>query len=353
MRRRPPLLRSVLISTAVLVVVSAAALLFPIDRVVVAEGRLGGGTSPVLASIDARVDRVLVAAGDVVRAGDPLLVLESTDIASARARVEARLAAQRERARAIEARIGHLLSTQHAAQTRQAELDVDRAQVRVRSAERKFNAVGRLLAERLVAELAHDEARAELELARVDLEQASLRREAVVPEQAALIEQLQITLREAQATLDEYALEAAELARREAAATIVASTGGTVVGTRLDELVGRRVLTGDELMRVSFGPADRFEGHVDDSGRVHVREGMNVRVRVAGYPWMLHGTVRGRVTLSGERTDAARGFPIDIHLSSDRRELRLRDGMGATARILIEEQVPLGELVFERLVEAR
>jgi multidrug resistance efflux pump len=351
MRRRTPLLRTVLVASTLLVAATAAALFVPIDRVVVADGALSGGTTPIYAPLDARVERVLVRAGDAVRAGDPLVVLESAEIANRRARAEAGISALSDRAQALEAQLRHQREVGFPAELQQADLDVERAGLRKEAAERKLHAQEQLRADRLVAELAYGDAVAERDMALVDQRDAQITRTTLEGTHVAQLAGLEAQLREARDDLDERRLEAADLARQEALSTIVSSIDGTVVARHLEELAGRRVLSGEELMRLVHGAPERFEGTVSDAGRTHVRDGLPVRVRVAGYPWLLHGTVRGRVAFSSERSETNGRFPIEVALEGNHGELALRDGMVASARILVEESVPLGRIVFERLVE--
>ncbi len=348
MRRRTPLLRSVLTATALLSAAGAALLLVPLDRVVAATGFLAGGSTAVRAPLDARIERVLVEPGDAVQPGDPLIVLEVAELANERARCEARARALEERVQALRAQLGHLRETLQVHERNLALLELERAGVFEEAAQRRLRAQDRLRGENLVSELAYEDALAERELAGIAHERARLALEALPAAQAAATDELEAQLAESRSRLDELHLEAAELARREALSTLVAPLAGVVSSVVPSELVGRRVLAGEELLRLGHGPAERFEGRVGDLARAQVRAGLPVRLRVDGYPWLLHGSVRGRTGFVDERSQGP-GFPVEVALAGERQGLVLREGMAATARILVEESVPLWRLCLERV----
>lgn len=352
MRRRIPLLRSVLFATALLLGTGAAVLFVPVDRVVAASGLLIGGSTAVRAPLDGRIERVLVRSGDPVRPGDPLLVLESSRLQSERARCEARIGALLERERALASQSQHLREVRDGHERELAELEVTRAALAEEAAERRLKSQERLRPDGLVPELSYEDARAERELARVVHAQARRTLDALPSHQAATRNELEAQLAEARRRLDELRLEAAELARQEVLATLVAPAGGIVSIESAHDLVGRRVLEGEEVLRLAHGRAERFEGFVGELGRAHVREGMPVKLRVEGYPWLLHGSVPGRTAHLGTRNEGA-GFPVEVELESGSHGLELHEGMHATARIRVEEAVPLWRLVFERLAGPR
>ncbi len=345
-------MRTVLFVTVLLIGTGAAVLFLPVDRVVAASGLLTGGSSAVRAPLDGRIERVLVRSGDSVRPGDPLLVLESARLASERARCEARIGALTERERALAAQFQHLREVRDGHERQLAELEVTRAVLAEEAAERRLKSQERLRPDGLVPELSYEDARAERELARVVHEQARRTLEALPSHQTATRNEVEAQLAEARRRLDELRLEAAELARQEVLATLVAPAEGIVSIASARELVGRRVLEGEELLRLAHGRAERFEGFVGELGRAHVREGMPVKLRVEGYPWLLHGSVPGRTAHLGTRNDGA-GFPVEVELEGGAHGLELHEGMHATARIRIEEAVPLWRLVFERLAGPR
>lgn len=349
--RRTPLLRTVLATGLLLVAAVAGVLLFlRVDRVVVATGRLVGGSRAVCSPADALVTEVLVQPDQRVRRGEALIVLESAALRSGRRRAETQVEALESRLGALEAQLRHLSGVRHPRARREADLALERAKLEQESAERQLAALVALAEDGLVDRVTEDVARLRHELARVALGEATLILESLGTEQDAELQALEAELRQNRSLLEEQRLAAAELARQEALATVVSPADGLIVGADLERLVGRRVLSGEELLRVADGRAERFVGALADEARPHVQRAMAVRLRVDGYPWMIHGSLRGRVSSVGESAAEAGTYPVEVALEGGT-SLELYEGMRADARILVEERVRVGELLFERLVE--
>jgi len=348
--RRIPLLRTVLATSVLLVLCAVLALFFlRVDRVVVARGHLAGGSCAVRSPLDGTVARVLVQGDQAVRAGEPLVVLESSALTSERRRSEARIDALESRIAALRARREHLGAVSHPNARHEAELARERAQLELDTAARELSSLETLVGDGLVDRVSVDEARLRHDVAEVALNEARLKEESLAPEEEAELAGVDAEVSQAQSLLDEERLAAAELAREEALATVVAPEAGTVVGTELQDLVGRRLLAGDELLAIADGRADHFVGRVADRERPHVQRAMAVRLRVDGYPWMLHGSVPGRVSSVAESAGKDGGYPVEVALEGGS-GLELFEGMQADARILVEERVRLGELLLEKLV---
>jgi hypothetical protein len=101
------------------------------------------------------------------------------------------------------------------------------------------------------------------------------------------------------------------------------------------------------------GAPTRFEGWLDDHGRVAVRDGQPVTVRVDALPWLKHGTVPGRVASVGAFVSGS-GFAVVISLeAADHSGVKvpapLAIGMAGQARIRVGAPVTMGRLLFERL----
>lgn len=351
MRRRTPLKRTVVVSTGLLALATILVLVFVhVDRVVVARGKLAGGALAVRAPADGRIERVLVKNGEVVHPGDALLVLDHVDVQAERARAEAQVAALDARVQALAARLEHTRTSSQASAKRSAELALDEARLRVDSLSRHATTMKKLVDQGLASQLTLDQTITERDVATIARTRAELALADLPAQQAQELATLEAELVEARRHVDERRLEAAELARRESRATIVAEVEARVVGEGLAELVGRGVRAGDELLRLAHGSAQRFEGVVGDLGQPHVRLGQHVKLRVDAYPWLLHGTVEGRVSSLATAAGHAGAFPVEIELDpSDR--LALCEGMQAQARILVREDVRLGELLFEDFVD--
>jgi hypothetical protein len=105
---------------------------------------------------------------------------------------------------------------------------------------------------------------------------------------------------------------------------------------------------GQELLRLAVGAAERFEGVLGDQARPMIHSGLGVKIRLEGYPWLLHGSLMGRVAVVSDRRDQG-GFPVEVALGETSRMGRLYEGMQGEARIVVEEQVSLARLLIERL----
>ena len=125
MRRRFPFLRLVLgLSAALLLVVAAGFWLVRIDRVVVAPGRLAGGSVPVRAAVPGRIASVPVAAGANVEAGQPLLRLETELLQADAERLAVRLETLEEQLTAQREERLRLVTEVHPRQREQAECEI-------------------------------------------------------------------------------------------------------------------------------------------------------------------------------------------------------------------------------------
>ena len=105
------------------------------------------------------------------------------------------------------------------------------------------------------------------------------------------------------------------------------------------------------LSGLNVSPAERFEGSLADGGRSATRVGRKVKIRLDGYPWLIHGVLVGRVDRVADRRDAGGGFPVAISFDSSTAPGPLYEGMRGSARIIVEEKVSLGRLLIERMTK--
>lgn len=98
------------------------------------------------------------------------------------------------------------------------------------------------------------------------------------------------------------------------------------------------------------GAPTRFEGWLDDHGRVAVRAGQPAAVRVDALPWLQHGAVAGRVESVGAYVPGS-GFAVVVAVDGGAPggPAPLAIGMAGQARIKVGAPVTLGALLFERL----
>jgi multidrug resistance efflux pump len=183
----------------------------------------------------------------------------------------------------------------------------------------------------------------------VDLEEATRERPLLKQRQEAELADLDSELESVHAQWTEEQVRLDEIGLLLSRARVIAETGGKVLGEGLDELAGQAVLEGQELLRVATGAVERFEGLLGDRGRAVARVGLPVKIRLDGYPWLVHGTLAGTVVQVVDGPGSGGGFPVHIDVDPSAGPGRVYEGMAGEARIVVAEQVPLGRLLVERL----
>ena len=350
MRRRSlPLLRPVLGLGLGLVAVAVAGLvLLRIERVVVARGHLVGGSVAVTAPRPGRVEKVLVADGSPVRAGTVLLLLEDDELAATARELETRLEGLALRERELRERLARMERELFPAERAQADRAVERAEVELRQVDVRARATERLGREGLASDLDVEQARLAREKARVALEEAR-RARALLPRRQRL------RADELRARAEAVAAERAEVETRLASvraemqrSAVVAPADGAVACPGCEELSGRWVEAGEELLRLVSREVSAFEGLLPDRGRARVRPGQVVKIRLDAWPWMLHGVLPGQVTSVGPVRGEG-GWPVRIEIDPARGPGPLYEGMTGEARIVVGERASLGRLLLERL----
>jgi multidrug resistance efflux pump len=350
MRRRVPLLRPVLLLGAALVL-AAVSLLFlaRIDRVVVVKGQMAGGTTAVYAPFDGRVERVLVGPGDRAEKGRPLLRMETDALRADETRHAARIDVLTHRVENLRTERKRLVSQVHPAELEQSARGIERSRLELSSAETRFLLTKELREEGLATKLEFDEAELALKLARLALEEAEQQGPLIRSRQRARIEAMEEEARAAEGEIAEEQSALGEVRRKLALSAVAAGAPGVVIGARLFELEGQTVSEGDELLRLSLGGADRFEGIINDAGRALARPGLPVKIRLEGYPWLIHGSLSGRLDFVGDRSDERTGFPVKVSYDPESAPGPLYEGMKGQARIVIERKVLLGRLLAEKI----
>jgi len=350
MRRRSPLLRLVTgLSLALLVTAAGGLWLLRFDRVVVAPGRLAGESIAVNSPAAGRVIAVLVAAGDTVEAGQLLLRLDASKDEAEAARLQLRIEHSAERARVLREEFERQSGVLYPYELEQAAREVERARLEAAQAEIESRAIGELGRQGLAGQLKVEAAEMTARLAEMALEEA---RQAV-----PLLEERQRSrsarmLNEIDSLEGEIAEERGrrgEALRRLELSKVLAGAPGIALGDDLSELVGRYASEGEELLRLAVAPANRFEGTLTDIGRAPVRPGLPAKIRLDGYPWLIHGTLAGSVTRVAERRGADDGFLVTLEIDGTEPPGALYEGMRGEARIVAEESVTLGRLLLERV----
>jgi len=350
MRRRVTLLRPVLIlGAAFAIAVVAVLFVIRVDRVVVVKGRMTGGTVAVYAPYGGHVDRVLVQPGDRVEKGQPLVEMQSGPLRAEESQLASRIEVLTLRLENERAERDRMLTHVHRAESEQARRAIEKSRLELGSAETRFQLTKQLREEGLATKLEYDAAELAFKLAALALEQAEEESPLLLSRQRA---ELDTRAKEIQALEGQIAEERAaltEIRRKLSLASVCADTSSVVLGTRLFDLEGQTVNEGDELLRLSVGSAVRFEGLVSDNGRALARAGLPVKIRLEGYPWLIHGSMAGRLDFIADRRDDGAGFPVKISFDPSTAPGPVYEGMAGQARIVVEKKVLLGRLIAEKV----
>jgi HlyD family secretion protein len=399
-RLRLVMLLLVALGAAVLVWASLAR----VDRVVTAPGRLITATPPIEIRpwVSASIARMPAGPGDEVAAGEPLVVLDTSHTASARARLRDRLVAltaQAERLRAeiegrdfaletdmagTHGRVQTLLFARGRARL-EAELGASRARVRRLTAEiDKHEAVGQVQSERLAVttqlaaihgELAERRVGRRSTALRADRERLSAlesrteaahdvgtleaaiaaeeaRRETLLTEWAASrVAEFQRVLAE----IEKLGEDLIETHARHARAVLSAPVDAVVLAVG-EHGVGSAAREGETLLKLS--PRDApllIEVDVAAADIARIRVGDTARVKLKALPFQRHGTLTARVRDIGEDThETAPGvaaYRTVLELTAaDLRAVpadhRLRPGMRLEAEIRIGERRVVDYLAY-------
>ncbi|MFH1999379.1 MAG: hypothetical protein ABIK28_06845 [Planctomycetota bacterium] len=350
MRSKMPFLRLILFLGAAFVLTVAAIVYFVrIDRVVVAKGRLMGGSVAVRAPCEGQVAQKLVNPGEHVEAGQTVVLLESKHLDAQEEQIRVRLRSIGLQIEALEAERKRLVSEVHPAETGRTKRAVERARLELANADLYFNRIKNLWVDERISKSEYENAELVLKLAKLSLKESEQALEDLAPEQKAGFDRLGDERKQLEGRIAEEEAAMKELERQRALCRVEAGQAGLVLGTGLFELEGKAVQAGDELLRLAVGPAERFLGRLDDSGRTVAAPGQRVMIRLDGYPWLLHGTLPGTVTIVAQGRDGDSGFPVEITINPKSGPGPLYEGMGGEARIVIEEEVSLGRLLMEKI----
>ena len=310
----------------------------------------------VVSPFESRILRVLKRAGDTVRAGDPIVELDTGSARLDLSRLEDRVAEQANETTRLTLTLDReLLDLRARAESRRLDAEV----LGHRAAQRE-----QLRKDGLVSDEALEEARTEAKKAAIEVRQ--LEAAAGLAEQvaAAQIEGVALAAR----TLRKEVVEAK---RQLELATARSDMDGVVAWVASQE--GTTVRRGDPVARVALPSAFRVEGTISDVHVARLAAGMPVRVVAAGR--LLPGTVAA--VLPAIEGGAAK-FIVDLAEPSDpelRQNLRVdvhvvvssRDGVPSVARgpfvvggtsqpvfvvegdRLVRRQVRFGLMGFDRL----
>jgi len=302
----------------------------------------------VRAPRDGVVLEALVEPGSRVEAGTVLARLDARTFEAARAELEARGASLATRRAELEREARHRSETLEPAERASVERALEIAELVLETARAKETRLSTLTAQGLVERAELEDAVLARKLAEAGLETARAASNDVPARQAAARAELEARISDAGHALDEWRAQADEIERHAAQSELVAPVSGCVLGPSRAELAGRAVQVGDEVLRVAVAGVDAFLARTDDRGRARIREGASAKLRLEGYPWLVHGTLEARVTWIADRADE-RGWQVRLEVDPEHSPGPLYEGMSGHARIATEERASLGWLVLDEL----
>ncbi|MBI5433222.1 MAG: biotin/lipoyl-binding protein [Planctomycetes bacterium] len=348
MRSRPPLVRTVLLLAGAFVTAVVLVLaLVRIDRVVVADGAVEGPSRAVRAPRDGVVLELVVDAGTRVEAGAVLARLDARALDAERAEFALRRAALATRRAELEREKRHLLESLQPAEREGFARALEAARLVVEAAQAKEARFAELERQGLVEKTELEDAVLARKLAQVELEEVRADERGLGARETAAGAELDARIAELGHASNELEIQAAEVERRAGQSDLVAPVAGCLLGPARAELVGRAVHAGDEVLRVAVAGVDAFVAHVDDRGRARVASGAPAKLRLEGYPWLVHGTVEAKVVQIADRADE-RGWLVRLAVDGNPPG-PLYEGMSGKARIATEERVSIAWLVLEEL----
>lgn len=353
MRRRLPLFRLVSFLCLGLVGITALALwIVRVDRVVLARGRLSGGSTAVRLPAPGKILAVHVENGQQVSEGDLLLQLDVRELDQQHRESTARLESLRDEVRFLQSHCERLVQEIHPEERDRLRRGHELAELIHHQRSVRLELFERLARQGLVNELERQDAELERDQARLAEREAEKAGGLLEAQQRLQMQENDEQVQRVESQILQERLNQQELARRMELATVTAPTAGTVSTTRnLQDLVGQVLGEGDEILRITTQMAQRFEGHLLDHGRVLARPGQPVHIRLHAYPWLVHGSVPGRLE-SVSTAAGSDGYAVEIRIEDPAFSGPLYDGLEGDARIVIDSGVSLVELLFERVSQA-
>lgn len=364
-------------------------LLGRIERTVEGEGEIRVERYQVVRpQVSGLVVRVFVEPGDRVDKGEPLLQLEDHDFQ--RNLISVRQSLNEARSRLQKLRVEHRLLSQdlHPLEVRrqsselgrtslEAELSESRvaeAEIQLRSVEERRTKAQKLADLGLLSEQDLQEARqaallAEQKLAQSRLDQRLARGrlpdaghdlELLRGEQRRQIGTLEAEILELEYQAEQWQAQLAQLETLTSLHTIRSSIPGIVTGSPTNDLMGRYVKTGEDLLNVIDDRSISFVTRIPEQEIVRVRPGQAAYVEIAGLPKQRFDVFRGSVGTVSQAPDLQEGrtrtlYPVQISLKTpwiplDEGRFYLRSGMQGVARIAYRRNMPVIDVIYEILV---
>jgi multidrug resistance efflux pump len=290
----------------------------------------------VLPKTSGYLQTVTVRAGDTVRAGQVVAVVDHGQLDAQVAQAQAQVAAAETGVHTAQAQV----AAAHA-QTVNAQAGLVKAKAQLQDAQASFIRTQTLAQQGAVSQQSLDDARANVDSARASVEAAQAQVDAAREQEAAAVSQ--VRTQQAQVSNQMAALENARLGLQYA--TIVAPFSGVVVSRSLDP--GAYVTPGTSTPILTLADPDHLDVivNISEATLPLVHKGDKVRIMVDAYPDRVFQGVVTRI--AGGLDPMTRTAQTEIDLPNPGRLLRV--GMYARVQITAGTQpalvVPLSALV--------
>lgn len=285
--------------------------------------------------VSGQLSEVLVREGETVQAGDVVARLDRSEL-------DAKLAMNRSQIEKAEAELNLLLDGPEREQVAKANERVKAARAEVVHLESRYERLGRLRDEGLVATDLYEQVHKELKISqgqlRAALDEATLVARGARPGQ----------IEAARADVSRLQTQAGDLMRQIAACELRAPISGVVVTPNLSEKVGTHVPAGGELLALADVSEMEPEIQIVEREIGDVAVGQPVRFKLAAYPGRtFNGTVR-------EVSPVAEPDPLGqatfrVTASVEGGTDLIRPGMTGSAKISCG-RMPLGRLLVRRVL---
>lgn len=371
-----------------LAAVLGLAMLGRVERTVEAHGQVTVHNYQVVRTpVPGQVEEVFAGNGKHVNAGQPLLRLQDPSHASRLAEAQQRLTTTRSalhRARAESSLRFQILDpleqSRRLEDQRQGSWEAELATSRRRESELELEALQRSLEQTrelaehgLVSDGEVDEAQRRVHAGAERLRQRQIEERQTEALKSSLEIERRLLGGEQQRSKLELAaemirLESEEvwwagemerLRRSKQQYLIHAEIDGVVASQESNDLIGRQVGPGEELLRVIDVESIRFRSRIPEQSVIQVRAGQTAAVELVGLPKERFKTFQGEVRRIDQHPEVdAEGVPVygvEILLTEPWVRLEagafyLRGGMRGKARIAYRHSMPLVDVIYEFLV---
>jgi len=248
------------------------------------------------------------------------------------------------------------------------------AEVQLRRAEETLARVQELgdaglLSEQAINEARYDTEQIELQLERIRVEERLAREqseagsddfELLGAEQESALADLAAEQEQLTILIDQLSAQQAQLERVAELYVLRAEIDGLAVGDPVEELRGRRVQAGDEVLSIIDTSSVHFVTYVPEAAIVKVDAGQEAYVELTGLPKRNFDVFRGEVLKVAAEPQLLQSseeilYPVEIHLRQpwvfwEENRFYLRSGMRGVARISYRNDVRFLRAIYETVV---